>query len=204
MANVRIDDATHETLKKISERDGVSITELLSEAVWQHDRDRFWKNIEATYEAMTPEEHEAEAAEQALWDNTLMDGLMDEPPWAAKGVRSALTGRDVMSEPLRRGDVITVRLGNTSRAGLVLSSDGFNAMETSTIIVLPIIHRVSALDSRVPLTAKESGLEAPSWVVAEQTRSIEKGRIIDHTGHVGPTAMTSIERIVCFALDVRR
>ena len=43
------------------------------------DRERFFAEMRAAYAAMTDEERAEEAAEMAVWDTALLDGLEDEP-----------------------------------------------------------------------------------------------------------------------------
>lgn len=56
---------------------------LLDEAVERLRRERFFERVDAEWAAIMadPQARAEVEAEQALWDQTLMDGLEDEEDW---------------------------------------------------------------------------------------------------------------------------
>lgn len=76
---VRIDAKTYATLRKLADLENVSIVEELARAVRVLDQQRFFERLSDQYAALTPEERAEDAAELALWDATLGDGLDNEP-----------------------------------------------------------------------------------------------------------------------------
>jgi len=75
--NIRIDEATHATLKELAEKDDASLQEEVRRAVEAYRRERFFAELSASYARMTPEQRAEEAAELALWDVTLPEDWSD-------------------------------------------------------------------------------------------------------------------------------
>jgi hypothetical protein len=75
---VRIDEATHALLRELADADGVSLHEELARAVQARKKEKFIAQFHAAYAEMTDDERAAEAAEMAVWDTALLDGLEDE------------------------------------------------------------------------------------------------------------------------------
>lgn len=75
---VRIDEATHALLRELADADNLSLNDELALAVKARKKERFFAEMKAGYEAMTAEERAEEAAEVAVWDTALLDGLEDE------------------------------------------------------------------------------------------------------------------------------
>jgi hypothetical protein len=75
---VRIDKSTHGLLRDLAKVDGVSLNEELTRAVEARRRERFFAEMAAGYAALTEKEINEDAAERALWDGALRDGLDDE------------------------------------------------------------------------------------------------------------------------------
>jgi hypothetical protein len=76
---VRITPQTHETLKALAEQSGETMQAVLDRLVAQEREALFWQQTNAAYAALRADEAawQAEIAERALWENTLMDGLDD-------------------------------------------------------------------------------------------------------------------------------
>lgn len=77
-STVRIDEQTHQTLRELAERDNLSLLEELTLAVKARKKEQFIADFYAGYAAMTPAERAEDAAEMAVWDTALLDGLEDE------------------------------------------------------------------------------------------------------------------------------
>lgn len=75
---VRIDEPTHAMLRELADADELSLHEELALAVKARRREKFFAEMRAGYAQMTEEERAEDAAELALWDQTLLDGLEDE------------------------------------------------------------------------------------------------------------------------------
>ena len=48
------------------------------DAIERYSRDQFWEQVNREFELMTPAQLRAYRKEVALWDGTLLDGLLDE------------------------------------------------------------------------------------------------------------------------------
>jgi predicted DNA-binding protein len=79
MGMIRLSDTTHDKVRKLSESSGKTITNIVARAVARYERDEFFRELKEQYAALTPEERAEDAAEIALWDNALADGLEDAP-----------------------------------------------------------------------------------------------------------------------------
>ncbi len=75
---VRIDEATHALLRELADADNVSLNEELALAVQARRRERFFAELHAGYAQMTVAERAEEAADSALWDKAVGDGLHQE------------------------------------------------------------------------------------------------------------------------------
>lgn len=75
---VRIDEPTHALLRELADADNLSLNDELALAVKARKKEQFFAAMKAGYEAMTAEERAEEAAEMAVWDTALGDGLKDE------------------------------------------------------------------------------------------------------------------------------
>lgn len=71
---IRIEEETHKALRELSEKTGKSMLAVLSDAVELYRRERFLKELNASFAALksTPE-WEKEKKERAEWDNTFFD-----------------------------------------------------------------------------------------------------------------------------------
>jgi mRNA interferase MazF len=91
----------------------------------------------------------------------------------------------------RRGEVWLVDLNPIAgheqggrRPALVLSVDTFNASRAELVTVLRITSRARALRSRVAVQPPEGGLSSPSYIIAEQVRTISTRRLDQRLDHV--------------------
>ncbi|MCD6359992.1 MAG: ribbon-helix-helix domain-containing protein [Armatimonadetes bacterium] len=80
---VRVSNEAHEALKEMSRQRGVSMTQLVDEAVKRMLREDLLRRGNEAYARLRrdPEAWAEELAERRLWDTALMDGLEDDPPW---------------------------------------------------------------------------------------------------------------------------
>lgn len=79
--NIRMENGTHATLRQLADAEKTTMIDVLERAVELYRRQRLFDAHDAAFAALSPEDQAAEAAEVALWDDTLMDGLENEPPW---------------------------------------------------------------------------------------------------------------------------
>jgi len=87
---------SHRLLNNLAKQQKKTLVDLLDEAVKAYERKLFWDECDRAYEKLwaDPKAAAAEIAERKRWDNTLLDGLKDdpwfEPPHAAKsGTRTS-------------------------------------------------------------------------------------------------------------------
>jgi hypothetical protein len=78
-ANVRIQPDTYAKLRSLAKDAGVTMPEVLAEAVNELFRKRFIEECNAAYARLRadPKAWKEELEERALWDRTLADGLED-------------------------------------------------------------------------------------------------------------------------------
>jgi mRNA interferase MazF len=103
----------------------------------------------------------------------------------------------------RRGEIWMVDLDPTlgheqagKRPALVLSVDSFNASPADLVTVLPVTSKARAIRTRIPITPPEGGLSLPSYVIAEQARTISARRLVRALGRVTPETMAKVEGVV--------
>ncbi len=77
---VRISEQTHETLRLLSERRGMPMTEVMADAVERLRREDLLRRTNEAYAALRqdPEAWEDELREREAWETTLADGLAEE------------------------------------------------------------------------------------------------------------------------------
>ena len=76
---VRIDETTYMLLKQLAERAGMTMLDLLAEAVEGHRRNMFLRQMNADFARLrnNPKAWQEELEERALWDNALCDEQED-------------------------------------------------------------------------------------------------------------------------------
>ncbi len=74
---IRVSRSTHGLLRELADRSGEAMTDIVDQAVRAYQRQRFWADYHAAYEAVKANpsawadlQHEVES-----WDSTLKDGL---------------------------------------------------------------------------------------------------------------------------------
>lgn len=79
--NIRIDEATHATLKELAEKDHASLQDEVRRAVEAYRRERFFAEMADAHAALTPQQRAEDAAERAPWDRAEREDL--EKDWTA-------------------------------------------------------------------------------------------------------------------------
>lgn len=72
---VRIDEATHATLRELAAKDRLSLQDELARVVEASRRERFFAEMAAVHAALTPEQLAEERAESALWEQAEHEDL---------------------------------------------------------------------------------------------------------------------------------
>ena len=77
---VRVSPATHQALRELAADSGESMIGILEQAIERYRRERWLEGANQEWAALQadPQAKEELAAEQALWDSTLLDGLEQE------------------------------------------------------------------------------------------------------------------------------
>jgi predicted transcriptional regulator len=85
--SVRLSDKAYTALRRIADEDGKTLQAVLDDALQEYEKQRFFKNLNAAYQALhdDPQAWAAELKERALWDTTLMDGLDRDEIWHEDG-----------------------------------------------------------------------------------------------------------------------
>ena len=80
---VRVDEKLHRILREISEREQRSIGDVMTEAIEQYRRAKFWEQAKLDYENLRadPEAWSEYQEEIAAWDALSGDGLDPEPAY---------------------------------------------------------------------------------------------------------------------------
>jgi mRNA interferase MazF len=79
------------------------------------------------------------------------------------------------------------------RPVLVVSVDPFNQGRADLVVVLPITSTIRPIPFHVTVRPPEGGLKNPSSILCEAVRSINKDRLVQRWGAVGPETMREIE-----------
>lgn len=113
---------------------------------------------------------------------------------------------------MKRGEIWLARL--TPRSGseqqgtrpvIVLSNDGFNAMQNwNSLIVIPVTtsqNQARRLDTVVSLAAGAGGLTRESVALCHQITTLDRSKFLDRLGILPADSITEIEEGVKAALD---
>jgi mRNA interferase MazF len=105
------------------------------------------------------------------------------------------------------GDVVWVDLDPARgreqagiRPGVVVSSAAYLRAVTALAIVIPVTTRERGWPNHVSVSGP-SGLNAPSWAMTEQPRSVSRERILRWTGSVDDDTFAAIRVYLGDALD---
>lgn len=75
---IRVDERVRDTAARLAREQNTTIAEVVGVAIEDARRKHFWERVYAAEAALTPQERAEDAAERALWDVTLADGLENE------------------------------------------------------------------------------------------------------------------------------
>ena len=102
---------------------------------------------------------------------------------------------------IRQGEVYWLHFGAAEssapagrRPALVVQHDRFNRSAISTIVVVAITSnlRLAAMPGNVRLRRGEAGLPHASVVNVSQIRTIDRTRLVDRVGGLGPSRMQDV------------
>ncbi len=111
---------------------------------------------------------------------------------------------------LHRGEIFFAELSPVqgseqggNRPVLVVQNDIGNH-HSPTTIVLPITSKINKnkLPTHVELAKTESGLSRDSIVLAEQIRTIDKGRLQQKVAQLTPAAMTKVDQALSVSMGI--
>ncbi|MDY6990473.1 MAG: type II toxin-antitoxin system PemK/MazF family toxin [Thermodesulfobacteriota bacterium] len=102
---------------------------------------------------------------------------------------------------IRRGDVFLVNFDPTigaeakkTRPGLVVSND-INNTHSPIISIAPVTSNVTRVYSfEVEVAAQTGGLRSRSKVMVNQTRAVDKARLLEKLGHLPDDLMKEVNR----------
>jgi predicted transcriptional regulator len=79
-ATVRVSPATHRVLRELAAESGESMMSIIEQAIERYRRERWLEEANQEWAAIQadPQAKAESAADQALWDSTLGDGLEKE------------------------------------------------------------------------------------------------------------------------------
>jgi mRNA interferase MazF len=114
-----------------------------------------------------------------------------------------------MSASPRRGEAWLVGLDPVKgheqagvRPALIVTVDSFNASPAGLVTVLPITSKPRAVRTRVEIKPPEGGLNLPSFVIVEQTRTISTERLVKPLGMVTSATTAKVEAILRILLGL--
>lgn len=109
-----------------------------------------------------------------------------------------------MRDPLR-GEIWIVDFGEpigheagSARPGLVMSDDPANVH--GLVVLCPVTRTRRAYPTHIELEPGGSGLQATSYVQAEQVRTVSTQRLSRRLGTADPAALAQVERSLRFLL----
>jgi predicted DNA-binding protein len=78
---IRVSRSTHGRLRELADQTGDTMADIVDRAVRNYQRERFWKDYHAAYEALQadPSAWADFQSEVELWDSTSGDGLEESP-----------------------------------------------------------------------------------------------------------------------------
>ena len=75
---IRLSKRSHATLKALSKETGKTMSDLAGDAIEWYSRDRFWEEVNRTYDAMTPQQWRDYWREFREWDAISWETLEPE------------------------------------------------------------------------------------------------------------------------------
>jgi hypothetical protein len=112
MPTIHVDAETREVIRTLAAEMGIPMSQVLRQAARVYWEERFWKEFNEGYARLRadPVAWAEELEERRLWDNTLMDGLEDDP-WPQEDIEAWL------SETAQTGPVYGPRPASKTGAG---------------------------------------------------------------------------------------
>lgn len=111
----------------------------------------------------------------------------------------------------RRGEIWFAGLDPThgheqdgDRPCLVLSTDAFNSGPAGLVVVVPVTRRYKGHLAGLhrPIEPGEGGLAEPSWILCDQIRTLDHGRLRRRVGAVSAETLRDIGRLVSVLLEL--
>lgn len=100
----------------------------------------------------------------------------------------------------KRGEIWMTHLDPTlgheqagTRPAVILSVDRFNRSSAMLVFVCPITSRNRSINSHVPITPPEGGMTMTSYIMTEQTRSVNQERMVRKMGSISDETMIEVE-----------
>jgi mRNA interferase MazF len=86
---------------------------------------------------------------------------------------------------------------------MVLSVDAFNAGPSGLVTVLPITSKARVgIPSRIAVVPPEAGLSVPSFIIAEQARTLSVARLGKRLGTLRPATLARVSDAVRMLLGL--
>ena len=87
MAQLRLSKETHEKLRELARREGISMQGVLEKALDEYQKNQFFNSLDASFAALKsdPQAWAEEQQERRMWESTLMDGLDPDEIWTEDG-----------------------------------------------------------------------------------------------------------------------
>lgn len=90
------------------------------------------------------------------------------------------------------------------RPVVVMQSDAFNASRIGTVLIVPLTSNLALAEApgNVFLEARESGFSKDSVAVVSQLAAIDRRRLLERVGALGPNTLARVEMGIKLALDL--
>ncbi len=88
------------------------------------------------------------------------------------------------------------------RPAVVVSADALNEGPAGVIMVVPITSARRDLPSHIEIDDPDSGLDQISYAKGEDLKTISTQRLVHRLGTTDAAAMTALERVLRFLLDL--
>lgn len=113
------------------------------------------------------------------------------------------------TEPFRRGDLWLVQLNPVvgheqtgTRPALIASSDHYHRLQAGFVTLVPVTTRHRPWPSYETVSGAATGLNRPSFVLADQVRTMSAERLRRWLGSVDERTMTDVEQYLTLLLDL--
>jgi mRNA interferase MazF len=110
---------------------------------------------------------------------------------------------------IRRGEIYLVNFSPArgheqagTRPALVIQNDIGNEFAATTIVAAMSMRAVALYESRVTVSARESGLSESSTVLLDQLLTVDMSRLGQRIGRLNTSAMGEVDRAIQYSLGV--